>query len=534
MGRKKSAKVRYKQALAYAQSNDRKPDSCRFLAVDKRRFCSHQRKRESLYCGYHQQNIDGNDDPGFRRIPCPLDPSHTVKAKDVHSHVKKCTAASNMQKEPYRLAKEMHVKDINAGANSEEVRSMMPADNSSADAQESRLLAALRKIYSLHQRWHTAGLAIRKRHQVCDDCLPPRIQKEVIENSAVNYASTAKNGEGLSRHVTQNVAFVSVMQEHNMLPVPKCTCSQHGTQESESSDPIAFIELGSGKGKTMLMIAKGMQAGASAVMLSLDTSSYTQKADKVLKKEGEKDSDTKFVRALIDIKDCDLRKCSSDVWALKSGKCTERAVGFGKHVCGDATDFGLRCSTNLLQREEKDCSYPELAGIFIACCCRHRCTWRNFTGRSAVLSDGDIGPDEFPLLTRMATWAICGLPGIYGASEHATMVETNGTPDENAMKKPKVVQDLHPQTDVYTLLDDCVTFQRIHNLLSRPDTRCPSKWSSADKFLVGQMCRQVIDMGRVKYCHEQGLSAELIYYTPWVNTPENVMLIATRKHGSSS
>ena len=69
---------------------------CMCFLARKGRFCNMARAGGTLYCGVHfgEGGLASARGPGGRaRVPCPLDPSHTVFADQVAAHVRVCTAA---------------------------------------------------------------------------------------------------------------------------------------------------------------------------------------------------------------------------------------------------------------------------------------------------------------------------------------------------------------------------------------------------------------------------------------------------------
>ncbi len=99
----------------------------------------------------------------------------------------------------------------------------------------------------------------------------------------------------------------------------------------------------------------------------------------------------------MDIKDLDL----GQVEAVKG----RGYVGVGKHLCGAATDMALRCMVNHKQRS--GVSGCGLRGVVIALCCHHRCTWGQLVGSEFMLQLG-FTPEDFDILSRMTSWAVCG------------------------------------------------------------------------------------------------------------------------------
>jgi CCCH zinc finger in TRM13 protein/U11-48K-like CHHC zinc finger len=72
---------------------------CCFLVEEKKRLCSLQRATGSTYCGTHRPSIvasseitagSTNSQPSFERVPCPIDPSHSIPRDKVEAHIRVC------------------------------------------------------------------------------------------------------------------------------------------------------------------------------------------------------------------------------------------------------------------------------------------------------------------------------------------------------------------------------------------------------------------------------------------------------------
>jgi hypothetical protein len=81
-----------------------------------------------------------------------------------------------------------------------------------------------------------------------------------------------------------------------------------------------------------------------------------------------------------------------DHWPL------EEVVGVAKHLCGSATDYGIRC----LHRVADSSS----VSLVLATCCHHRCEWKQLAGYQ-YLQQLSIcsSPMEFNRMISMAGWA---------------------------------------------------------------------------------------------------------------------------------
>jgi hypothetical protein len=79
-------------------------------------------------------------------------------------------------------------------------------------------------------------------------------------------------------------------------------------------------------------------------------------------------------------------------WPLTS------TVGTAKHLCGAATDFGIRCLSRIADRSK--------ISLVFATCCHHRCDWHQLVGREFLKDTGICSsPAEFKTLTSLAGWA---------------------------------------------------------------------------------------------------------------------------------
>lgn len=54
--------------------------------------------------------------------------------------------------------------------------------------------------------------------------------------------------------------------------------------------------------------------------------------------------------------------------------------------------------------------------------------------------------------------------------------------------------------------------------------------STVDRAVLGFMCKDIIDMGRLMWMKEHGLDSRLVKYVPSNISPENHLLIAKHKN----
>lgn len=66
------------------------PGRCNFFVQRKMRHCRMVCLKDKQFCGEHMNET--TTDGGRKRIPCPLDPKHTLFEEFLQSHLKKCNA----------------------------------------------------------------------------------------------------------------------------------------------------------------------------------------------------------------------------------------------------------------------------------------------------------------------------------------------------------------------------------------------------------------------------------------------------------
>ena len=72
---------------------------CTFFMEKKRRTCRFDAKPGYLFCGNHMP-----EDIGPKRVPCPVNPNHTVLESELAAHVHKCNDAVLKAKQKARIS----------------------------------------------------------------------------------------------------------------------------------------------------------------------------------------------------------------------------------------------------------------------------------------------------------------------------------------------------------------------------------------------------------------------------------------------
>ncbi|KAF0912343.1 hypothetical protein E2562_014011 [Oryza meyeriana var. granulata] len=142
------------------------PGRCNFWLPNKRRHCANSPLPTSHYCGNHLP--DSASDAGAlsrRRVPCPVDPSHTVLEENLEAHVSKCP----LKKQTAALAAQpFYSKGINSGGGEGGGGVTSAAKRAAVHKlTEDELHALIEKIKSVHA---TAAVAMRDSYLVADAC----------------------------------------------------------------------------------------------------------------------------------------------------------------------------------------------------------------------------------------------------------------------------------------------------------------------------------------------------------------------------
>ncbi|XP_058790637.1 tRNA:m(4)X modification enzyme TRM13 homolog [Phymastichus coffea] len=320
------------------------PKHCQFFLNRKNRFCRMTVKKDTRFCGEHLSSLEFNQ----RRIPCPLDSSHTCFQSKLQKHLKVCNAKNKQDMQPLYV-----VKGINLGE-PEEFPDDIPFFLSSVN--KSIIYSVLNKIKN----------AYVKLPEIPEKILNHEVLEQELKNPI--------NGREAKRHLKQTASLLGHLKQANLIHENTC-----------------FIEFGAGRGKLSYWLAQAMKNQTNSSILLVDRSNHRHKLDNKLKDQNSK---IKVVRVRADIADLKL----SDIPEVKEKQCW---VGVAKHVCGAATDLALRCITNAIPD-----TVGTKTGIVIAFCCHHQCIYSDYVGHNYLENEG-FTKDDFPILCKIASWATC-------------------------------------------------------------------------------------------------------------------------------
>uniref|UniRef100_A0A8C3BXI8 tRNA:m(4)X modification enzyme TRM13 n=1 Tax=Cairina moschata TaxID=8855 RepID=A0A8C3BXI8_CAIMO len=444
------------------------PGRCAYFVARKKRFCRMVPALGRRFCGEHGQQEKEND---RKRIPCPLDPKHTVYEDQLQKHLKKC----NSREKPKPV---YFVQDINAGLKDvAEIPEKQVTLSSLSKEELENLIIKLKKA--------TNGLELD-------------LKEQILSHKALHEAlNDPKNGESAFKHLKQQASILGNMEKLHLLGPGRC-----------------FIEFGAGRGKLSHWVDVALQDVEDIQFLLVERATTRFKVDGKHKKR-----DSVFERLQVDIQ----HLCLNKVPSLEKKRLP--VVGIGKHLCGAATDLALRClvesyatccegeneepaakrpkndKTEMAARSSADNErnkedFKPVAGIVIALCCHHKCDWTHYVGREFFQSVG-LGPVEFHYFQRMSSWATCGM--------RETITSTSEESEDHANNTEEHDQPYSKAESGFDTLQGLPVEERKE---------------------IGALCKLLIDHGRIKYLQQRGYRATLQYYTESAVSLENVLLTA--------
>eukprot|EP01029_Cantina_marsupialis_P022288 TRINITY_DN5433_c0_g2_i1.p1 TRINITY_DN5433_c0_g2~~TRINITY_DN5433_c0_g2_i1.p1 ORF type:complete len:455 (+),score=154.22 TRINITY_DN5433_c0_g2_i1:46-1410(+) len=373
---------------------------CQFFLEKKKRFCSLHPLPGSTFCHAH----DTQTERKAKRIPCPLDPNHSIYEKDLKKHLKICNKhklEASLEDKPY------YSKGVNFGEIDETETSKLTLKDIvlKYDINFEEFSAKIESLYDEHIGDLPREVIVQEK------CV------EMIEEAKAKGAKRA-----ILRHLIQQASIVGHMEKVGL-----------------TNKEQLFLELGSGRGTLSLALQKAVPQ-LDAILI--DRAAVRRKTDAKLRESGGRSG-----RVRIDIQDLDLKKLP-DI----QNRCI---VGCGKHLCGVGSDFALRCMAATFDSNTTDEEGPKchVDGIAIASCCHHVCFWNHYVGRDYFTEVLNISPLEFDLMRRVASWAVCGIDA-EARKKEAKKAEKEATSEEKG-KEAEEVEEVEHKVNTADVAFDC-------------------------------------------------------------------------------
>lgn len=483
---------------------------CHAYLRQKHRFCRQLPSPDSCYCGNHQQeaNVEHNQSLGGkqtdtnmiqrRRIPCPLDGSHTIWEDTLEKHVKVCPKA-RLQRE--QEARAYYQLNINGGGYGKiKVKESQPQNNGNGASKFQRAQDLALRVLEVHQQLFSsvksekpvASLTLEEIESAMEMRDASNNEVEVLKDSMESYHIRS----GGPKHIRQQASLLG-----HVRPLAR--------------DNMIVLELGAGRGMTGLVVASALAASRDHVeLIMVEREGSRSKADTVLRnhKSTLKNSCLcvekvkSWKRIHCDLAHVDMvtalgdRQATStsdhspeDTLQVQKETTYQPIFAIAKHLCGAGTDLALK---SLYPIKEKVCM------IMMATCCHGLCAWEHYVGRdylTAVMMN-DFGEEEFELLR---AWS-------------AGSVLPHALPSRKKARRDYGLEE-----------------EEHFSLVSKVNVRALDVVQSLGLLCgvqgLGRACQRIIDYGRREYIAKvlTNSKTELFHYVPSSVTPQNAVLFST-------
>ncbi|KAI5967723.1 TRM13 [Candida margitis] len=320
---------------------------CEYLLPKKNKRCRMLRKKQNKYCSEHMIHDTTSSQ---KRIPCPLNPNHTVWEKDLTLHLEKCNARPETNHDPWYVENYNH-----ALRNSTQVTLF---DNGGPQHDENFYRELLDKIQF-------------------------KPLKRIIGEH-----------EGLSKHLEEKTNQKHIIQQSSIIGNLK----RLGLLSSDNF----YVEFGCGKGElsrcvNQCVLYDSSECGPNYGFGLIDRGTNRLKADNKIIQDSEPFKAKPVIkRSKIDIKDLNVDKFLEDIRPNK-------VVAVSKHLCGAATDLTLKSllNSNLFEN-------ATFGGVLLAMCCRHVCFGDEFLPKSKeyLYNLGFNTTQSIKVLKKMVSWGV--------------------------------------------------------------------------------------------------------------------------------
>ncbi|KAK8440128.1 tRNA:m4X modification enzyme [Candidozyma auris] len=334
------------------------PNRCEFFLPHKNRQCSMQRKKGNRYCSEHMvhENSKKQVEAKGERVPCPLDPKHSVWLKDLAFHLKKCNA------KPKETHESWYVKNFNTKYGEDEVDHVEVAGPEREDFE--RMISILKEF---------------------NDKVEPLEYRANSHPALIPWLEAKEN----QKHILQQSSLIGNLKENSLL-----SCDNF------------YIEFGCGK-------AELSRAVNTCVLHDCKTIGPTYGFGLIDRGNNRMKMDSKIIKDCGEIglpKMPKLKRSKMDIEHLHLDKFLEtetpdQIVCISKHLCGMATDLTIKSILH-----SSIINNSKLHGLLVAMCCRHACSYEQLLPKSRdfLKRHGIENKQDFMILRQMATWAVCG------------------------------------------------------------------------------------------------------------------------------
>jgi tRNA:m4X modification enzyme len=500
-------------------------DRCNAYLKRKRRFCSqhplpsHDKDGKKLlrFCGNHQHLLP-HCKSNQRRVPCPVDPTHSILEHLVDKHVLVCPATKTrklQEKQPFFKL------NVNAGGSGDLCHqgegttcfATCKGPTISLDKAKELALRVLKVHQMLFQHVKCEKKLVDLLFEDIHNAIPILdLSRPELEAGLATALSDYRLKSGGARHIHQQASIVGHLRRLGALEPPAALGSKV-TEEKEAASPKihqrTVLEVGAGRGMTGLVVS-GISAasGVETKFIMVERAGSRGKADTVLRNAKERtttypldlNSLVQWERIQCDVSHVNMASVFLKDKGNSDGKRMQVVV-VAKHLCGVGTDLALKSLEPV-----KD----DIDVCILATCCHGACSWADYVGREYLCKSmekdngASFGEPDFELLRR---WG--GNAGSAAAMECA-ILRTN---------------ELDEHEGCEASLDGRETIH-ISHVVSALKLKCGARG-------LGRACQRLIDYGRREYLRNVLFTRdldhiEMLYYVQHDITPQNAALIACR------
>jgi tRNA:m4X modification enzyme len=437
-----------------------------------------------------------------RRVPCPVDSTHTVLEDQVEKHVKVCPKTKELQ---LQREQSFFREDCNSGG----FGSMMGKKDGESQQQQGSSMERAKRVAAAVLRAHQRLFAGEKVVDVMkitleDICaaLPLKdLSQPELDAGLPAAVELHRIKSGGPKHLRQQASLVGHLRR---------TMTR---DSSAANDRQCIVEMGAGRGMTGLVAAGAVAAAGSrpTELVMVERGASRSRADKILRKAAGRTAGGSYLR-LESVAwrriHCDVRHVDLPT-ALQRQEETNRTVAvLAKHLCGAGTDLALKSVLPVRDR---------VSSVVMATCCHGVCSWQDYVGRDYLreaMQEVSFGQDEFDLLRMWSGGTILDQRccNRHKKDNQSLSTEENESPPEEEHRKlPAVNSD--------TKVPSCPKVVKALQLACDPQG-------------LGRACQRLIDFGRLQYLQKQLFPeghVELLHYVPESVTPQNAVLIAHRR-----
>lgn len=372
---------------------------CEYFLERKNRRCAMQRKLHHRFCSEHMA-AEASAEAALR-IPCPLDPAHSVWRWDLDTHVKKCNARPLRPQEPW------HARGYNSVYGEGEKGDENEGERENGDEDE-----AQEKAEVLGDAGGSLELVLAALHAYAHAVSP---LPQIIETHPG--LDSWYEGKENTKHIVQQGSLVGALACKQLL-----------------SPAHFYVEFGCGRAElsravnSCILHDKSSESDFAAYGFGLvDRGVNRMKMDsKIVADCAAHNVVPSMKRSRIDIEHLHLDKFLADTAAT-------RVVGISKHLCGVATDLTLKLLLNAPDTMAK------LHGLVVAMCCRHACDWNQLLApsRAYLAQHGIASRLAFDKLKKIVPWAVSGSRGATGGDSGCAATDEEPSGAQNAAFSPE-------------------------------------------------------------------------------------------------